>query len=362
MSVKREVSEVARQFAIEGKFLEAAPYGGGHINETYLATYERGGANVRAVLQRINEKVFADTAALMENIERVTQHLAAKAANEPDSERRTLRLIADRDGRTLHVGAEGGQWRAWEYVDGARSYDAIRSMKQAFEGARAFGRFLTLLADLPAPRLKDTIPGFHYGPGRFAALARAVTVDAAGRAGRAGPEIAFALKRSAIASDLAAAGLPERVTHNDTKINNVLLDDATGEGICVIDLDTVMPGYAAYDFGDLVRSATCTAAEDEPDLSKVTMRFDFFEALARGYLSAARELLTRVEKESLVEGGKLITFLMGIRFLTDYLNGDTYYKVHRADHNLDRCRVQFRLLESIEAHESAMVKFIRSIG
>ncbi len=219
-----------------------------------------------------------------------------------------------------------------------------------------------MLADLPAPRLYDTIPKFHYTSGRFAALQDAVARDTAGRAHSTQPEIDFALARKSITDALISAGLPERVTHNDTKINNVMLDDQTGEALCVIDLDTVMPGFAAYDFGDLVRSATCPALEDERDLSKVTMRFEFFESLARGYLSSAGDLLTRPEKESLVLGGKLITFTMGIRFLTDYLNGDTYYKVHRAGHNLDRCRTQFKLMESIESQELAMERFIRSIS
>jgi hypothetical protein len=197
---------------------------------------------------------------------------------------------------------------------------------------------------------------------RFAALEDAIARDAAERRQLAGPEIAFALTRKSVTGALMNAGLPERVTHNDTKINNVMLDDQTGEALCVIDLDTVMPGFAAYDFGDLVRSATCLAPEDERDLSKVTMRFEFFEALARGFLSTAGDFLTRAEKESLVLGGKLITFTMGIRFLTDYLNGDTYYKVHRADHNLDRCRTQFKLMESIESQQGAMERFINSIG
>ncbi|MGP8250724.1 MAG: phosphotransferase enzyme family protein [Terracidiphilus sp.] len=349
-------------FAFAGEFVEALPYGRGHINETYCATFNRAGAPVRCILQRINHNVFRNPAALMENIERVIQHLSVQLANEPDKERRALTLIPDRAGRALYVDPSGGYWRAYRFIEGARTYDEIESEHQAFEGARAFGRFLEMLADLPAPRLRDTIPNFHCTPGRFAALEDAVVRDAAGRVRMAEPEIAFAFSRKAVTGMLLNAGLPERVTHNDTKLNNVLLDDRTGEAVCVIDLDTVMPGFAAYDFGDLVRSATCAAPEDERDLSRVTMRFELFEALARGYLSTAGALLTRAEKESLVLGGKLITFTMGIRFLTDYLNGDTYYKVHRANHNLDRCRVQFKLVESIEAQQSKMEHFIRSIG
>jgi hypothetical protein len=358
----RDLAEIARQFAVDGEFCGAVPYGGGHINETYCVAFNRAGAPVRIILQRINNHVFRDPQALMENIERVTQHLATKLACDPDKERRALTLIPDRAGRSLCVDPSGGYWRAYRFIEGARTYDAVESAQQAFEGARAFGLFLELLADLPAPRLHDTIPDFHHAPKRFQALEDAVARDSAGRLRNAEPEIAFALARKSITRTLLDAGLPERVTHNDTKINNVLFDNSTGEAICVIDLETVMPGFAAYDFGDLVRSATCLASEDERDLTRVTVRFDFFEALACGYLSTAGALLTRAEKESLVPGGKVITFLMGIRFLTDYLNGDTYYKVHHAGHNLDRCRTQFKLIESIEEQETAMEQFIRSIG
>jgi Ser/Thr protein kinase RdoA (MazF antagonist) len=219
-----------------------------------------------------------------------------------------------------------------------------------------------MLADLPAPRLHDTIPDFHHTPKRFAALGQAIASDVAGRAVTARQEIDFALARESLTARLVEVGLPERVTHNDTKINNVLLDDATGEGTCVIDLDTVMPGLVAYDFGDMVRTATSPAPEDEQDLNRVNMEFPLFEALARGYLSTASGFLTPAEKESLAFAGKLITFEIGIRFLTDYLSGDTYFKVHREGHNLDRCRAQFKLLQSIEFQEERMAELIRSIG
>jgi hypothetical protein len=359
---EHDLGEIAREFAVDGEFLRAVPYGHGHINETYCATYNSAGLPVHCILQRINQNIFRNPVALMENIERVTRHLAAQLVDHPDKERRTLSLISSRAGRVLYVDPGGGYWRAYRFIEGARSYDEIESAQQAFEGARAYGRFIEMLAGLPAPRLHDTIPKFHFTPGRLAALEDAVARDAVGRVAQAEAEISFAFARKSITGALVNAGLPERVTHNDTKLNNVLLDDRTGEAVCVIDLDTVMPGFAAYDFGDLVRSATCAAAEDERDLSNVTMNFELFEALARGFLSSAGTLLTRAEKESLVLGGKLITFTMGIRFLTDYLEGDTYYKVHRPGHNLDRCRTQLKLIKSIEAQESKMEQFIRSIG
>jgi len=205
--------------------------------------------------------------------------------------------------------------------------------------------------------LHDTIPDFHHTPKRFLALEKAIAADAVNRAALAKPEIAFALRNKAITSVLLDANLPERVTHNDTKFNNVMLDDATGEGICVIDLDTVMPGLALYDFGDMVRTATSPMKEDERDLSKVSMQFPMFEALVRGYLASASEFLTKAEKQHLTFAGKLITFEIGLRFLTDFLAGDTYFKVHRDGHNLDRCRTQFKLVESIERQEGAMQKF-----
>jgi len=219
-----------------------------------------------------------------------------------------------------------------------------------------------MLADLPAPRLHDTIPDFHHTPKRFAALEQAIGADVAGRVALARPEMDFALARKPLASMLLDAGLPERVTHNDTKINNVLLDDDTGEGTCVIDLDTVMPGLAAYDFGDMVRTATCTAQEDEQDLSKVEMQFPLFEALARGYMTTAAGFLTAEEKESLAVAGKLITFEIGVRFLTDFLSGDTYFKTHRQGHNLERARAQFKLLQSLEQQEGPICRLLEAIG
>jgi len=237
----------------------------------------------------------------------------------------------------------------------------VQSTAQAFEAAQAFGRFQGLLADLPAPRLHDTIPDFHHTPKRFAALLDAISVDTANRAARAMPEIEFALRLEPITPVLLDANLPERVTHNDCKLNNVLLDDTTGAAVCVIDLDTVMPGLALYDFGDMVRTTTSPAMEDERDLSKVTMQFPMFEALARGYLASAGGFLTAAETDLLAFSGKLITFEIGLRFLTDYLRGDTYYKVHREAHNLDRCRAQFQLVRSIGQQEEPMQRLVDSI-
>jgi aminoglycoside phosphotransferase (APT) family kinase protein len=361
MSKDRNIGAVVRHFQIGGEFVGASPCGNGHINDSYCAIFHEGSVPVRYLVQRINHNIFKNPAALMENIQRVTSHLAAQGAGEQDCNRRVLTLIPARDGRVWHVDEEANHWRAYQFIEKAHTYDAVESTDQAFQAAKAFGHFQKMLADLPAPRLHDTIPDFHHTPKRFWALEQAIASDVAGRAILAIPEIDFALAHRSIVSVLLDANLPERVTHNDTKFDNVLLDDVTGEGICVIDLDTVMPGLALYDFGDMVRTTTSPAMEDERDLSKVTMQFPMFEALVRGYLSAAGGFLTKAEKQYLAFSGKLITFEIGIRFLTDYLAGDTYFKVHRNGQNLDRCRTQFKLVESIEQQEERMERLVKSL-
>ena len=359
--MSRNAVDAIRQFEIDGEFVDATAYGSGHINDTYLVVFDQAGTPSRFVLQRINRVIFKDPAAMMKNIQRVTTHLATQVTGKPDCERHVLTLIPTRKGQAWHVDADGEYWRVYRFIERARTYDAVESVLQAFQAAKAFGRFQTLLGGLPAPRLHDTIPDFHNTPKRFQALQQAIALDVAGRATLAKPEIEFALAHESIAGILMNAGLPERVTHNDTKFNNVMLDDATGEGICVIDLDTVMPGLALYDFGDMVRTTTSPAKEDEQDLSQVSLQFPMFEALVRGYLGSAGGLLTGAEKDHLVSSGKVITFEQGVRFLADYLAGDTYYKVHRDSHNLDRCRTQFKLLQSIEQQEARMDKLVRSI-
>ena len=358
MNSKHDVRDVARHFQIYGEFRGAESYGSGHINDTYCAIFDQAGTMTRYILQRINHNIFKKPVSLMENIQRVTTHLAGKMSREPDFSRRVLTLIPVRNGLFYHHDEQGNYWRAYLFIEKAKTYDAVESAGQAFEAARAYGRFQKLLADLPAPRLHDTIPDFHHTPKRFAALVKAIENDAANRAGLAKAEIDFALHRAAIVDVLINAKLPERVTHNDTKFNNVMLDDVTGEGVCVVDLDTLMPGLTLYDFGDMVRTATSPAKEDELDLTRVAMQMPMFEALLRGYLTFAVDFLTPAEKRLLAFSGKLITFEIGLRFLTDFLGGDTYFKVHRNGHNLDRCRTQFKLVESIEQQEAQMNKLV----
>ncbi len=355
-----EALHVAAEFDFGGKVLSASPYGSGHINDTFVTVVEATPGPRRFVLQRINHLVFKQPDLLMENVERVCAHAHAKlrAAGVPDAHRRALRLIPTKLGQSWHIDALGNRWRCYDFIEGATGHDVVRSPAQAESAAKAFGAFQSLLADLPGDRLHETIPDFHHTPGRFARFQAALAADAHGRAAAAVPEIAFALARAhevnVVVDALRDGTLPERVTHNDTKLNNVLLDDVTQEGVCVIDLDTVMPGSALYDFGDLVRTSTSPAAEDETDLSKVTMQLPMFEALVRGYLSSARGFLTPREKELLPFAGKLITFEIGLRFLTDWLEGDTYFKIKRPTHNLDRARTQFKLVASIEEQLPAM--------
>ena len=361
MSREHNIEAVARQFQMGEEFFGAEPYGTGHINDTYRVMFDDNGLLGRYIVQRINHGVFQNPIAVMENIQRVTSHLAAKVSFEPERDRLVLSLVPARDGLAWHADADGNYWRAYRFIDRAHSYDAVETEEQAFQGAKAIGRFQQLLVDLPAPRLHETIKNFHNTPMRFKSLEDAVSYDVAGRVREAGPEIEFALSRKAIGSVLLEANLPERITHNDTKFNNVLIDDATGEGICIIDLDTVMPGLALHDFGDLVRTATSHAKEDERDLSKVTMQLSMFEALVRGYLSSAGGFLTKEEKQYLVSSGKLMAFEQGVRFLADFLCGDAYYKVHRKDQNLVRCRTQFKLMESIERQEGEMSRIVRCV-
>ncbi len=362
------VEGVIHQFTIPGAYLESRPYGSGHINDTFVAAVSQAGTRVRYILQRVNERIFKQAESLMENIHRVTEAAALKLADEGvlDPTRRTLRLIPAMDGRPYTRDAEGRLWRCYLFIEGARTYDVIKNPRQAYEAARAFGAFQKLAAGIKGPRLHETIPNFHNTRARFNRLRDVVEADPVGRLHEVQPEWDFIRSRETLVDtllDLHARGvIPERVTHNDTKLNNVMIDDATGEGICVIDLDTVMPGLALYDFGDMVRTATSPALEDEPDTSKVRMQMPMFQQLVSGYLSSAKEFLYEAEIAHLAFSGKLITLEIGIRFLTDYLEGDVYFKIKRPSHNLDRCRTQLALVRSIEEQEAAMEAFVREVA
>ncbi len=358
--MKHDLKAVVAQFDLAGEFVDAQPYGTGHINDTYLVRLRQGQTVMPWIIQRINHRVFTNVPALMENILRVTEHVRGRLAALPGSDlrRETLTVIPTRAGKAFLEDADGNFWRTYIFITGARTYDEVRGRDMARQAAMAFGRFQKLLMDLPEPTLHETIPFFHHTPDRFARLEAAIAADTAGRAASCRAEIDFALARKAstgvLVDGIAAGRLPLRVTHNDTKINNVMIDDQDGRGVCVIDLDTVMPGTVLYDFGDQIRTTTGTAAEDERDLSKVRFQIDMFEALVEGYLEAARDFLVPAEVEQLAFSGRLITFEIGIRFLTDYLQGDVYFKTHRPGHNLDRARTQFQMVRHMEAQAEAM--------
>ncbi|MEI8122131.1 MAG: aminoglycoside phosphotransferase family protein [bacterium] len=351
------------RFRTRGDLISVQPHGSGHINDTFKVTVDSVSPPVHYLLQRMNHRIFKDPLAVMDNIIRVTNHIRNKVSDSgcADVTRHSLCVVMTRDGLGCHCDPQGNWWRMYRFVEGARTYDKVEHVGQAFEAACAFARFQFMVADLPAPRLHETIPHFHNTPMRVKALMEAVRRDSFNRAGEVKAEIEFVERRAALCGRLlerhARGEIPERITHNDTKINNVMLDDKTGEGVCVVDLDTVMPGLALYDFGDLVRSATASAPEDEPDCGKMRMRIEVFEALVRGYLSEAGFLNT-VEREELVFSARLITLMIGMRFLTDYLQGDTYFKITRPRHNLDRCRGQFKLVQSMEDQTDAMERLV----
>ncbi len=361
------VRGISHEFAIAGDFVKGHEIDSGHINTTYVAVYEGPkGKQSRYVLQRINENVFKDPLAVMHNVEVVTRHINWKVLRvKKDLGGQTLNLYPARGGKFFAVGDHGGVWRCYNYIENCETYDVVENSRQAYQAAKAFGSFLDLVCDLDHGEVSETIPDFHNTPKRYAKLMDVVKADPVGRLASVQAEVDFIIARKGVCDhlvNLANEGkLPVRVVHNDTKLNNVMMDSETDEAVCVIDLDTVMPGLSLYDFGDLVRTATSPAEEDEVDLSKVEMRMPMFEALVEGYLDGC-SCLTDLEIENLVTGGKLMTLEVGIRFLTDYLEGDVYFKVDRENHNLDRARTQLKLVECIEEQEPAMQKFVQRVA
>ena len=362
------ISHIGNQFAIQGEFRDGHEIESGHINTTFLATYElTDGTLQRYILQRINQNVFKKPLAVMRNVECVTRHINWKVLRvKKDLGGQTLNLYPGRGGRFWVEGPNGGIWRCYNFIEGCQTYDVVENTRQAYQSARAFGSFQDLVSDLAASNLEETIPDFHHTPKRLEKLLEVAAADPKGRLASVREEFDFIRERAGITGillQLCEEGkIPVRVTHNDTKINNVMIDKETDEAVCVIDLDTVMPGLSLYDFGDLVRTATSPAEEDETDLTKVQMRMPMFEALVEGYLDSAGDFINDVEVDHLAFSGKLITLEIGIRFLTDYLEGDVYFKTYREHHNLDRCRTQLMLVKRIEEQEEAMVKFARKVS
>jgi Ser/Thr protein kinase RdoA (MazF antagonist) len=360
------VKDTAVQFEIPGHFAEAIPYGSGHIHDTYLLRFEDSAQSARYILQRINTHVFRDPAALMNNVARISSHLRRSLERERvrDPERRHLRLVETTEGRTHWVDPEAGHWRCFHFQEGTRSLDQVETEHQARETAHAFGSFAARLADFEGPPLSITIPDFHNLGLRYAALEAAIRSDSHGRAESLAVEIDRAadwherLKGSLRAE--GAANLPIRIVHNDCKVNNVLLDAKTGEGLCAIDLDTVMDGTVLADFGELVRTSSSRSAEDEAGVAEMALELDLVRGIARGYLADMGAILTPQECNALPLAGSLMAFENAVRFLTDHLSGDVYFRIQREAQNLDRARAQLRRVELLEAKRDAIRKIIES--
>ena len=339
------ILNVLEQFGIDA---EALPHGNGHINNTFLVD-----CKPRVILQRINTSIFKNPAEVMGNIMAVTAYLREKIAEMGgDPERETMTFLTTKEGLPYYKTAEGDYWRACYFVEDTVCLEVAKSPADFAEVAHAFGRFQRMLADFPADRLAETIARFHDTPNRFAQLEEAIAADRAGRVKSVEKEIAevrkFAKYASLIVDGIAEGTVPLRVTHNDTKLNNVLLDGKTRKGICVIDLDTVMPGSLLYDFGDAMRTGASTGAEDEVDLDKVQFDLEKFEAFTAAFLEELGDSMTARERELLPLSALIITVEQGTRFLADHLDGDLYYHIHRENHNLDRARTQLKLAAEIE--------------
>lgn len=353
----KDLKRVIEQFVIN---YDVNRYGNGHINETYLVEPKK------YILQKINTEIFKNVDELMENIVNVTDFLRdkiIKADGNPDRE--TLSVIRTLDGKPFYRDENGDCFRMYRFISDTKTIDSNPTAEELCNAAKAFGKFQKMLDDFPAEKLHETILDFHNTPDRFEKLLKAIEEDAVGRKKLVEKEIEFALSCKdwvgQVCDGIADGSIPLRVTHNDTKINNVMFDEKTSEAICVIDLDTVMPGSLLYDFGDALRIGAATADEDETDLSKVEFDLSKFESFAKGFFEEMSECMTDKEIELLAFSAKLLTYECGIRFLTDYLNGDTYFTIHREHHNIDRARTQFKLVADMDKKMAQMEKIINDL-
>ena len=354
---KIDMKKIFDAFDIEFNVL---PYGNGNINDTYCSN------PTQYIIQRINTNIFTNPDELMENIENVTSFLKAKiSAQGGDPDRETLTVVKTVDGKNCFKYDENNVYRVYTFIGNAKTVETDKTIEDLYNAGKGFGKFQQMLSDFPVEKLHETIKDFHNTPKRVEALKTAISEDKAGRAALVKDEIDFALKNAEFAStvvDLMAEGkVPSRVTHNDTKINNILFDEKTGKAVAVIDLDTVMLGSMLYDFGDALRMGASTAAEDETDIDKIHVDRECFECFTKGYLEETKDVLTPMEIELLPFSMKLLTFECGIRFLTDYLNGDTYFKIHRENHNLDRARNQFKLVAELNEIENELKETVKSL-
>lgn len=338
----------------KGKYVEHKRYGNGHINDTFLLMFQQNdGTMLKYILQRMNHEIFKKPAELMENICGVTSFLREKIEkNNGDTHRETMNVISTKKNESYYKDSIGSYWRGYEFIEDTTCYEQVEKPEDFYQSALSFGHFQHLLSDYNADSLHETIPDFHNTPVRFHNFKRAIEEDVCKRVANVQEEINFFLDREKdmnVCMDmLKNKELPLRVTHNDTKLNNIMIDNKTGKGICVVDLDTVMPGLSINDFGDSIRFGANTAEEDETDLSKVSLDLELFELYTKGFLEGCNGSLTAKELDMLPMGAKLMTLECGMRFLTDYLQGDTYFRIHRENHNLDRSRTQTNLVADME--------------
>jgi len=363
--MKDNFKNICTQFDFIGSFKKVVPYGDGHINDTYKVTYDIDGKDINYILQRVNHIVFKNVEGLMDNIERVTTHLSNVIVEE-DSENgyEILTLIKTiKDNGSYHKDDMGNCWRAYVFVEDATGHTFAEDTSMLYEAGKAFGKFQSLLSDFPASTLHETIKDFHNTPQRYKNLQRSINANVVNRKDRCVDEIEFAENRTELVRIITDAlkdrDVPLRVTHNDTKINNVLLDNKTGIGRCVIDLDTVMPGSALYDFGDAIRSCGSTLTEDSENLDEMKVDYERFSAYASGFIENFGNSLTDREIELLPMSAVIMTFECGMRFLTDYLDGDKYFKVHKNGHNLIRARNQFRFVMEMEKNLDKLNDIVR---
>lgn len=358
-----KIQEAIEAFELEGKCVSYGLYGSGHINDTFLLKCGED-ADKKYILQRMNKEIFTKPDELMENVVNVTSYLRKIIIqNGGNPERETLNVVPTKSGGNYYTDSQGECWRVYKFIEGAKTYDAVETPEDFYESAVSFGNFQRLLADFPAETLHETIVGFHDTAARLEVFKKAVADDICGRANTVREEIDFVLSHERLAHVLGDMlknkEIPLRVTHNDTKLNNIMIDDETHKGICVIDLDTVMPGLAVNDFGDSIRFGANTGAEDEKELDKVSCSMQLFELYTKGFIEGCRGSLTAKEIEMLPTGAMVMTFECGMRFLTDYLQGDTYFRIHREGHNLDRARTQFKLVRDMEAKWETMKAIVQ---
>ena len=364
IQTEQQLLDLVSEFRIDAGIAGIKPFGSGHINDTYrIVNIDPEGHDY--LLQRINHHVFKNVPLLMNNLMNVTRHLQKKLAHLPQSaiEKEVLTIIETRKNQSYYLDGSGNYWRMFYFLKNTRAYDLVSTEQQAFEGGKAFGKFQAELADLDTDLIKDTIPNFHNIEFRLHNLEQAIEANKAGRLMEILPEIEFIRLRANSMFEILASGknktLPLRIVHNDTKFNNVLLD-SNDRAQCVIDLDTVMPGYVAYDFGDSIRTIINTAEEDEADLSAIRLNLNLFEAYTRGYLQESVRFLEKSEIDSLIKGVLLLPYIQAVRFLTDYLDGDIYFKIHSKGHNLQRCRAQLALVKKLEENREILEQIIQT--